>query len=114
MEAAQVAARTASRNKEGHARKTRPPAPTGATSGQAFILLAEGGLPQARSSGAAHEKPATRRKPLKVSPFHSKLPGTDRHHDENTCEIGNNIEPENKVSGTGGHPKCSRCKDISG
>jgi hypothetical protein len=51
---------------------------------------------------------------VKTTPWHSKLPGTDRHHDETTCEIGNNIEPENVKSGTGGHPLCGRCKQISG
>jgi hypothetical protein len=51
---------------------------------------------------------------VKVAPFHSKLPGTDRHHDESTCTLGDNIESYNKVSGTGGHPKCHLCKQISG
>ena len=48
----------------------------------------------------------------KVSPFHSKLPGTNRYHDDNLCTEGNNIEPQNKVPGTGGHPKCARCKEL--
>ena len=51
---------------------------------------------------------------VKVPSFHSKLPGTDRYHDESTCTLGDNIEPYNKVSGTGGHPKCHECKRISG
>lgn len=50
----------------------------------------------------------------KVPTFHSKLPGTDRYHDESSCTLGDNIEPYNKVSGTGGHPKCHLCKQISG
>ncbi|CAN5365230.1 hypothetical protein BH24ACT7_BH24ACT7_25740 [soil metagenome] len=51
----------------------------------------------------------------KVSPFHSKL-ATDKpvYHDESTCTEGNNIEPQNKVPGTGGRSKCLRCKEISG
>jgi hypothetical protein len=51
----------------------------------------------------------------KVPPFHSKLE-QDRnvYHDESTCTEGNNIEPRNRVSGTGGRPKCSRCREISG
>ena len=52
---------------------------------------------------------------MKTSPWHSKL-SSDRavHHDETRCTEGNNIEPNNRVSGTGGRPKCSRCRDISG
>ena len=114
MEAAQVAPRAASRNKEGRAMLTRPPAPAGTSSGQGSILVVEGGLTQARSTGVSPQKPATRRKPVKVSSFHSKLPGTDRYHDESRCTLGDNIEPYNKVSGTGGHPKCHLCKQISG
>lgn len=49
----------------------------------------------------------------KVNPFHSKRPGTNRHHDNSSCTEGNNIEPENRVSGTGGHPLCARCKELA-
>lgn len=35
----------------------------------------------------------------KVSPFHSKLPGTRVYHDNNSCTEGNNIEARNRVSG---------------
>jgi hypothetical protein len=51
----------------------------------------------------------------KVAPFHSKLK-QDRnvYHDESRCTEGNNIEPRNRVAGTGGRPKCSRCREISG
>ncbi|KKN49865.1 hypothetical protein LCGC14_0638670 [marine sediment metagenome] len=49
----------------------------------------------------------------KVTPFHSKKPGTTVYHDNNQCTEGNNIERENKVSGTGGLSKCSRCKTLS-
>jgi hypothetical protein len=48
----------------------------------------------------------------KVSPFHSKLPGTRVYHDNNSCTEGNNIESYNRVSGTGGHPKCDHCKRL--
>lgn len=48
----------------------------------------------------------------KVSAFHSKKPGTKVYHDDDKCTEGNNIEKENRVSGTGGHPKCSRCKEL--
>jgi len=49
----------------------------------------------------------------KVAPFHSKLPGTGVHHNNNKCTEGTNIEAKNKVSGTGGLPLCSSCKDIN-
>jgi hypothetical protein len=49
----------------------------------------------------------------KVTPFHSKLPGTSKYHDNNACTEGNNIEPKNRVSGTGGFPKCDHCKRLS-
>ena len=47
----------------------------------------------------------------KVSPFHSKLPGTEVYHNDNTCTVGNNIESYNRVSGTGGLRLCSVCKN---
>jgi hypothetical protein len=47
----------------------------------------------------------------KVPPFHSKLTSADVHHNDNTCTKGNNIESYNKVSGTGGLPLCSECKN---
>lgn len=47
-----------------------------------------------------------------VAPFHSKLPGTDRYHDNNKCTEGNNIEKKNRVPGTGGHQKCAHCKRL--
>jgi hypothetical protein len=46
---------------------------------------------------------------MKVQPFHSKLPGTSKHHDNNTCTEGNNIESFNRAGGTGGLPRCSHC-----
>jgi hypothetical protein len=50
----------------------------------------------------------------KVSPFHSKKPGVKNvHHDDNKCTEGNNIEKENRVSGTGGRPKCEHCQRLS-
>jgi len=49
----------------------------------------------------------------KVDTFHSIEPGTDVHHNNDECELGNNIEPENRRSGTGGHPLCSRCEELS-
>lgn len=49
----------------------------------------------------------------KVTPFHSRLSGTSVHHDNNQCTEGNNIETKNRVSGTGGLPKCDHCKRLS-
>jgi hypothetical protein len=48
----------------------------------------------------------------KVPAFHSKLPGTEVHHNDNKCTVGNNIESYNKVSGTGGLRLCSVCRDL--
>ncbi len=47
-----------------------------------------------------------------VSPWHSKVT-KDVHHDNNKCTLGNNIEPENRVPGTGGLPKCAQCKRLN-
>ena len=46
----------------------------------------------------------------KCSPFHS-VKGTV-YHDNTSCTEGNNIEPENRRSGTGGKPKCDHCKRL--
>ena len=43
----------------------------------------------------------------KVAPFHSIY--SDVHHNNNRCTEGNNIEPENRRSGTGGKPLCNHC-----
>lgn len=48
----------------------------------------------------------------KVPAFHSARQGTDRHHNDNKCTEGNNIEAHNRKSGTGGHPLCKNCKDL--
>ena len=45
----------------------------------------------------------------KVPPFHSKLPGTDKYHNNDKCTEGNNIERQNRIAGTGGHPLCAHC-----
>jgi len=46
----------------------------------------------------------------KVSPWHSiKQPV---HHDNTNCNTGNNIETENKRSGTGGKPLCIECERL--
>lgn len=49
----------------------------------------------------------------KVAAFHSKKPGAPQvHHNNNACTEGNNIEPQNKVSGDGGRPLCKRCSEL--
>ncbi|MDO8307492.1 MAG: hypothetical protein Q7V58_03935 [Actinomycetota bacterium] len=47
----------------------------------------------------------------KVSPFHSRL--QDKHHNNNQCTEGNNIEPRNRVSGDGGKPLYDHCRKLS-
>jgi hypothetical protein len=52
---------------------------------------------------------------MKQYPWHSRLLSDKPvYHDETDCTEGNNIEPENRVPGTGNRPKCSSCRDISG
>ena len=50
---------------------------------------------------------------MKVDPFHSDLPRTEVYHNNSECDLGNNIEPENKVSGTGGLRLCDDCKKLN-
>jgi len=50
---------------------------------------------------------------MKVNPFHSKKSGSNVYHDNNKCTEGNNIERENKASGTGGKSKCDHFKRLS-
>jgi phenylacetate-coenzyme A ligase PaaK-like adenylate-forming protein len=47
----------------------------------------------------------------KVDPFYSSQQ-RDVYHDNDRCTEGNNIEPKYKTSGTGGLPKCNRCKSL--
>lgn len=49
----------------------------------------------------------------RVAAFHSTLPGTNVHHNNNRCTEGNNIESRNRRSGTGGHPLCSHCARLN-
>ena len=49
-----------------------------------------------------------------VPAFHSKKHNHRRvYHTCSNCTEGNNIEKENKVSGTGGLPKCDHCTRLS-
>jgi hypothetical protein len=49
---------------------------------------------------------------MKVLPFHSKLPGTAKYHNNNACTEGNNIETYNRVSGTGNLLLCHHCANL--
>ena len=46
----------------------------------------------------------------KVSPWYSIKSYV--HHVCTNCTEGNNIEPENRRSGTGEHPLCKTCSDL--
>jgi hypothetical protein len=53
----------------------------------------------------------------KTNPWHSVLDegkAEGRHHDETDCNTGNNIEQENRRSGTGDLAKCDECRRLSG
>jgi hypothetical protein len=46
----------------------------------------------------------------KVPAFHSKRPNDKNvYHNDDKCTEGNNIEKQNRVSGTGGRPLCAHC-----
>ena len=47
----------------------------------------------------------------KVPAFHAE--GSGVYHDNNQCTEGNNIEPRNRESGTGGKRKCFHCSRLS-
>jgi hypothetical protein len=54
--------------------------------------------------------PNKREHSMKVSPFHSSNPSDpDVHHDHSDCPTGQQIPERNKVSGTGGFPRCKQC-----
>lgn len=47
---------------------------------------------------------------MRVSPWHSVKPYAPQvYHDETQCNTGNNIEAENRRSGTGNRPRCDEC-----
>jgi len=49
----------------------------------------------------------------KTSPWHSSKPEADVYHNNTNCNTGNNIETENRRSGTGGKRLCSECADLN-
>jgi hypothetical protein len=46
-----------------------------------------------------------------TSPWHSIRASV--HHNNTSCNTGNNIESENRRSGTGDKPLCSECSSLS-
>jgi hypothetical protein len=46
-------------------------------------------------------------------PWHSIKPFVMVHHNNTRCTEGDNIEPYNRRSGTGGKPLCSHCKRLN-
>lgn len=49
----------------------------------------------------------------KVAPFRSTHPSATVYHDNSSCTEGNNIEKKYLKQGTGGRPKCKRCRELS-
>ncbi len=49
---------------------------------------------------------------MTTSPWHSIKQFV--HHNNTDCNTGNNIERENRRSGTGGKPLCSECARLAG
>lgn len=50
----------------------------------------------------------------RISPWHSVKPYDPQvYHDETQCKTGNNIEAENRRSGTGNRPRCKECASYS-
>jgi len=50
---------------------------------------------------------------MKTSPWYSVKPNAPPvYHDNTECHLGNNIERENRRSGTDGRPKCEVCERL--
>jgi len=50
---------------------------------------------------------------MKVAPYHSSNPSDpDVYHDQDNCPSGQQIPPWNRLSGTGGYPKCGHCQKM--
>ena len=50
----------------------------------------------------------------RVAAWHSVKPYDPQvYHDETQCKTGNNIEAENRRSGTGNRPRCKECASYS-
>jgi hypothetical protein len=47
---------------------------------------------------------------MKTNPWHSKKESDRKvYHDNTNCTEGNNVEKENRQSGTGNRPRCEHC-----
>lgn len=49
----------------------------------------------------------------KVSPFHSTLPGTTVHHDNDDCDDANDLRIRDRAPGSGRLPLCPKCADLT-
>lgn len=50
----------------------------------------------------------------KVSAFHSVKESDKKvYHDNDKCTEGNNIESQNRRSGTGNRPRCEHCSRLA-
>jgi hypothetical protein len=47
-----------------------------------------------------------------TSPWHSTRTGETKHHDNDKCTEGNNIEDHYRADGTGGLPLCDHCANL--
>jgi hypothetical protein len=50
--------------------------------------------------------------PMKVSPFHSTLPGTLVHHNNDDCDAANDVRIRDRAPGSGGLPLCEKCTGL--
>jgi hypothetical protein len=50
---------------------------------------------------------------VKVAAFHSKLPGTKYHHNNDACLDATNVAVQNRVPGTGDLPLCEHCAELA-
>lgn len=49
-----------------------------------------------------------------VAPIHSVKPYSPQvHHNNDKCTERNNIEAENRRTGTGGRPLCQHCSELN-
>lgn len=50
---------------------------------------------------------------MQIAPFHSNKPWILVYHNNTKCTEGNNIETENRRSGTGGKKLCQHCAELN-
>lgn len=50
---------------------------------------------------------------MKTTAYHSSNPSDpDVYHDHSNCPSGQQIPAHNRLSGTGGYPRCGHCKNM--